>query len=105
MIKENQFRDYYEFPKYIGWLNNKEKREGNDYMLVVTDLINQQKYPVFCPSSLLEETRAEYDNRDKMSRVDMVIQLQNQQEQEKYTKTYLKAFEKTQREEMENVNL
>ena len=49
MIKEKQFRDDYEFPEYIGWLDNKEKREGNDYMLVVADLFDHQKYPVFCP--------------------------------------------------------
>ena len=100
MIKEKQFRDDCEFPEYIGWLNNKEKREGNDYMLVVTDLFDHQKYPVFCPSALLEQTRAEYDNRDKMSRVDMVIQLQSQQEQERHTtKAYLKAFAELKRKE------
>ena len=105
MIKEKQFRDDYEFPEYIGWLNNKEKREGNDYMLVVTDLFDHQKYPVFCPCALLEETRAEYDNRDKMSRVDMVIQLQSQQEQERYTtKAYLKAFAEMKRKERESAS-
>ena len=105
MIKEKQFRDDYKFPEYVGWLNDKEKREGNDYMLVVTDLFDHQKYPVFCPSALLEETRAEYDNRDKMSRVDMVIQLQNQQEQERHTtKAYLKAFAEMKRKEREIVS-
>lgn len=93
MIKEKQFRKDNEYPEYLGWLNDKERRKGCDYMLIVTDLFDHQKYPVFCPSELLEETEAEHDNRDKMSKVDMVIQLQSQQEQDKYTtKAYLKAF-------------
>ena len=103
MIKEKQFRDDYK--EFIGWLNDKEKRECYDYMLVVTDLFDHQKYPVFCPGALLQETRAEYDNRDKMSRVDMVVQLQSQQEQERYTtKAYLKAFAEMKRKERESAN-
>ena len=100
MIKEKQFRKNNEFSECIRWLNDKTAREGKDYMLVVTDLFDHQKYPVFCTSALLEEMEAKYDNMDKMSRVDIVVQLQSQQEQERYTtKAYLKAFAERKRQE------
>ena len=103
MIRERQFREENKSSVYIDWLNDKEAREGNNYMLVVTDWFDCVSYPVFCPSALLEETRAKYDNKDKMSRVDVVIQLQRQRE--RYTiKVYVKSFVKMKKQEIQSVN-
>lgn len=104
ILTEKNFRKEDKYPEYISWLNDEKSRIGNDYMLVVTDLFDNNSYPVYCSSSLLEQNIEEYDDRERLSRVDFVIQLQSQQEIERYTtKAYLRAFAEKKRQERETV--
>lgn len=92
MIKEGRFRIENSNYLYLKWLNDNSAREDNDYMLIVTNLIDYNRYPVYCKKDNLSDVQTEYDNRHNNSRIDTIIELQSKKEQENTVKTYFKSI-------------